>query len=113
MNVFAWIHGYNPHIQLKYCKLNSRELIVVIRKSIVWREKLTVTSRELANSLKQPFCLLSIQLKVKLSPSLELDSPKVALLGGLPILLMLLWMFVDSVRENSAFCRVINLREAY
>ena len=73
MIIFAWIHSYNPHIQLKYYKLNSRELIVVSRKSIVWREKWTVTSRELANSLKQPFCLLSFQLEVKLSPSPELD----------------------------------------
>ena len=39
----------------------------------IWREKLTVPSRELANSLKQPFCLLSFQLEVKVSASPELD----------------------------------------
>ena len=39
-----------------------------------WKEKLTVTSRVLANSLKQPFCLLSFQLKVKLSPNPECRS---------------------------------------
>ena len=39
----------------------------------IWREKLTVTTKESANSLKQPFCLLSFQLEVKLSPSPELD----------------------------------------
>ena len=34
---------------------------------------MTVTSRELDNSLKQPFYLLSFQLEVKLSLSPELD----------------------------------------
>ena len=50
----------------------SRELIVVSRKSNLCRDKSTVLSRELANSRKQPF-LLSFQLEVKASPSLELD----------------------------------------
>ena len=39
----------------------------------IWREKLTVTTKESANSLKQPFRLLSFQSEVKLSPSPELD----------------------------------------
>ena len=64
----------------------SKLLETVSRKSIIRREKLTVTSRELANSLEQPFCLLSFQSEVKLSPTPELEFLTVALLGGLPIL---------------------------
>ena len=68
------------------------------RKSNIWREKLTVTPRNLANSLKQPFCLLSFQLEVKLSPNPELDFLTVALLGGLPIL------FVCHITPVSRYC---------
>ena len=63
----------------------SKVLEDASRKSNIWTEKLTVTPRNLANSLKQPFCLLGT-LSLKLSPNPELDFLTVALLGGLPIL---------------------------